>query len=366
MKALILGTNAGQADMIGYLKQNGWEVHACGYRREGPGCDLADKFHLVDTLDIEAVKKLTTDIQPDIIYSVSSDSAIKTVTKVAETLSLPHFLNSEIIDLFDHKEKLRLFLNDNEISKVGFMTLTDLSELNRWTIFPCVVKPSDSQGQRGVRLVEQKEDLEDAVKNAIEKSATRTVIIEEYLQGIEFSTNIIVQNYEIIVNEFTERFIHGKSYFGLPKGHGIPVRNIGQAEIATAAKMVEKMIQKLNIRDAVLYVQMVATEKGPKIIEVAPRLDGCHIWRLIKIARGYDLRQYAIDCLLGNKINHSFMDHGSYSLYFYQKPTGTLFEQKEFEVSLDVDYKEYRYQEGETIKPLNGKLEVVGYYISKD
>lgn len=37
MKALILGTNAGQADIINYLKQNQWEVHACGYRREGPG-----------------------------------------------------------------------------------------------------------------------------------------------------------------------------------------------------------------------------------------------------------------------------------------------------------------------------------------
>ena len=115
------------------------------------------------------------------------------------------------------------------------------------------------------------------------------------MQGVELSTNVIVQNHEVIVNEFTERFIHGKSYFGLPKGHGIPVRNIGQTEIATAAKKVEKMIQKLNIKDAVLYVQMVATEKGPRIIEVAPRLDGCHIWRLIKIARGYDLRQYAVD-----------------------------------------------------------------------
>ena len=308
---------------------------------------------------------MTKDIKPDIIYSVSSDSAIKTVTKVAEALGLPHFLNSELIDLFDHKEKLRLFLNDNEISKVGFMTLADLSELNRWTIFPCVVKPSDSQGQRGVCLVEQKEDLEDAVKNAIEKSVTRTVIIEEYLQGVEFSTNVIVQNHEVIVNEFTERFIHGKSYFGLPKGHGIPVRNIGQTEIATAAKMVEKMIQKLNIKDAVLYVQMVATEKGPRIIEVAPRLDGCHIWRLIKIARGYDLRQYAVDCLLGNKIKHSYVEHGAYSLYFYQKPTGTVFEQKEFEFPLNAEYKEYRYREGETIRPLNGKLEVVGYYISK-
>ena len=365
MKALILGTNAGQADIISYLKQKGWEVHACGYRQEGPGCDLADEFHLADTLDVGAVKELTKDIKPDIIYSVSSDSAIKTVTKVAEALGLPHFLNSELIDLFDHKEKSRLFLNDNEISKVGFMTLADLSELNRWTIFPCVVKPSDSQGQRGVCLVEQKEDLEDAVKNAIEKSVTRTVIIEEYLQGVEFSTNVIVQNHEVIVNEFTERFIHGKSYFGLPKGHGIPVRNIGQTEIATAAKMVEKMIQKLNIKDAVLYVQMVATEKGPRIIEVAPRLDGCHIWRLIKIARGYDLRQYAVDCLLGNKIKHSYVEHGAYSLYFYQKPTGTVFEQKEFEFPLNAEYKEYRYREGETIRPLNGKLEVVGYYISK-
>ena len=44
MKALILGTNAGQADIISYLKQKGWEVHACGYRQEGPGCDLAVSY----------------------------------------------------------------------------------------------------------------------------------------------------------------------------------------------------------------------------------------------------------------------------------------------------------------------------------
>ena len=69
MKALILGTNAGQADIISYLKQKGWEVHACGYRQEGPGCDLADEFHLADTLDVGAVKELTKDIKPDIIYA---------------------------------------------------------------------------------------------------------------------------------------------------------------------------------------------------------------------------------------------------------------------------------------------------------
>ena len=35
-RVLILGTNAGQADIIDYLKRENWEVHACAYKREGP------------------------------------------------------------------------------------------------------------------------------------------------------------------------------------------------------------------------------------------------------------------------------------------------------------------------------------------
>lgn len=367
MKALILGTNAGQADIINYLKQNQWEVHACGYRREGPGCDLADKFHLVNIIDVAAVEALALSIQPDIIYSVSSDLAIKTVTTVSEKLGLPHFLNSEIVDLFDHKESFRRFLNENKISDVHFMTLSDLSNLKEWSTFPCVVKPSDSQGQRGVVLVDSAAQLKNAVKNAISKSNTNTAIIEEYLEGIEFSTNVIVQDYKVVVNEFSERYVYGKSYFGLPKGHGLPVRRVSDRDIEVARGMVETMVRKLAIKDAVLYIQMVATKRGPKIIEAAPRLDGCHIWRLIKTAKGYDLREYAIKNLLGKKIEHHSIDRGTYSLYFYQQPTGTIFEEKQYRNSQAlVEYQEFRYHDGEKVLPINGQLEVVGYYIIKE
>ena len=366
-RALILGTNAGQADIINYLNETGWETHACGHKRIGIGCSLAYKFHFADTIDVEAVKRVAQEVNADIVYSVSSDSAIRTATKVSEELGLPVLLSSEIVDLFHYKDRLRSFLNVNNINTVKFKKVKSINELSDWDLFPCVVKPSDSQGQRGVSLIEEKKDFIDAVENAIMNSGTKIAIIEEYLQGIEISTNVIIQNNKVIVNEFTERYIHGKKYFGLPEGHGIPVRSVSSDVIRKASSMVELMAKELKISDAVLYVQMVATNDGPKIIEVAPRLDGCHIWRMLKIAKGYDYREYAINTLLGKKIDHKSVDNGSFSLYFNQVPAGDKFHVNDFkEMGKDAIYQEYRYQEGDEIVPINGRLEVVGYYVKKD
>jgi len=240
-KALILGTNAGQADIINYLVENNWEVHACGYKEEGPGCKLAHQFHLVNTIDIEAVKELAQNIKADIVYSVSSDSAMRSATKVSEELGLPTLLDSNYIDLFHYKDKLRNYLNENKINTVGYKKITDYKEVDDWGIFPCVVKPADSQGQRGVQLVKQKEDILEAVKFAQSQSGSGTVILEEYLKGIEISTNIIVQNNKIIINEFTERLVHGTEHFGLPRGHSIPVRSVSKEIVLEASKIVENL-----------------------------------------------------------------------------------------------------------------------------
>src|SRR5690606_7171968 len=221
-KALILGTNAGQADIINYLNEQGWETHACGYKREGPGCDLAHFFHLVNTIDIEAVKSLAKRLNVDIIYSVSSDSAITSATKAAEDLGLPFLLGSETIDLFNNKHQFRDFLNQHNI---GFTRYILVNQQNKnsidWNVFPCVVKPTNSQGQRGVQLVDNKESLNAAIELAFQSAKDGEAIIEEYLDGAEFSTNVVVQNGEIILNEFSDRIVFGMEYFGLPKGHRI-------------------------------------------------------------------------------------------------------------------------------------------------
>lgn len=367
-KALILGTNAGQADIINYLNENGWETHACGYKREGPGCDLAHEFHLVNTVDLDAVKALVLKIKADIVYSVSSDSAITSATKVSESLGLPCLLNGEYIDLFNSKNKFRNFLNQNNIGATEYTVVTKetISTVD-WNDFPCVVKPTDSQGQRGVQLITHKEDLSKALSLAINSSSSKEAIIEEYLDGNEFSTNVVVQDGKIILNEFSDRIVFGTEYFGLPKGHGLPITYVNQEQLAIASSYVHKIVEKLGIRDAVLYIQMKLKGDMPRVIEIAPRLDGCHIWRLIKHYRGIDLRDYAIKCLLREKIDTSNYQQEPKMkrsiLEFYHLPTQELFSIDKLVTREHTAYTEYRYKEGDSIVPINGKLEVVGYSV---
>ena len=235
-----------------------------------------------------------------------------------------------------------------------------------WHVFPCVIKPTDSQGQRGVDFITDQNSLKKSASIAIENSVSRTAIVEEYLSGTEVSTNVIVQNGNLIVNEFTERLVHGIEYFGLPRGHSIPVRNVAYKTIEEATHLVELLVQKLSIKDAILYIQMVVTDKGPRIVEVAPRLDGCHIWRLLKIAKGYDLREYAINVLTGKSIRHQHQtadEEGNFTLKFHQLKSGKKFLVRDFEVKPDFLFNEFRYKNNEDVIAINGSLEVVGYYI---
>lgn len=366
--ALILGTNAGQADIIDYLNHNGWETHACSHKRIGPGCDLAHYFHLVSTIDVDAVTELTKQISADIVYSISSDSAITTATQVSEQLGLPTLLNTKLIDLFNNKNDFRAFLNTNEIGSVNFLTVTRQTLASIvWDDFPCVVKPTNAQGQRGVQLVENAKDLIESLEKAIEYSSNGEAIIEEYLNGAEFSTNVIVQNGEILINEFSDRIIFGSEFFGLPKGHGLPITYIDDVQLAVAKNYVIKIIESLQITDAVLYIQMKLKDGEPKIIEIAPRLDGCHIWRLVKHYRGVDLREWAIKTLLGEKIDSAEYktkpDSKRSELLFHHIPTREHFSLSKLNLPKDPIFEEFRYKEGEEITPINGKLEVAGYYI---
>ncbi len=367
-KALILGTNATQADIIYYLKEIGWEVHSCGNKNEGLGSKIAHHFHQVDTIDIKAVTDLSKDISADIVYSVSSDINIRSATRVSETLGLPLLLDSKTIDLFHFKDQLRAFLNQNKINSVEYKYVKSINDASDWSIFPCVIKPVDSQGQRGIELLKDKTRLNKAVEIALKNSSTKSAILEEFLEGVEVSTNMIIQDRNIIVNEFTERLVHGHHYFGLPRGHSIPVRKVSNKEIKEASNIVVQLVEKLQMRNAVLYIQIIITEKGPKIVEVAPRLDGCHIWRLLKLARGYDLRKLAIDCLIGNKIIYNSSNNFNnepYTLEFHQLKTGTVFHEFQLEKINNLVFNEYRYKDGDTVQPINGYFEVVGYYIKK-
>lgn len=365
---LILGTNSGQLDLIKAMKDLGWFVIGCSNRSDEVGVKYTDQFFEVDIRDIDAVSKIAIENKVDLVYSVSSDTAIKSVVQVSSKLNLPTFYSEDLIRLLDNKQELRRFLNDAKLSYVNYIEIDDISDSSEWDAFPCIVKPSNAQGQRGVQKVNNIKELQESILNAKQFSSNNTAIIEDFLDGVEISCNVLVSNGQIIFDTLSERLTYNDEYFGIPKGHVIPCVNIDENARKEAVELVHNVVKALDIKNGPLYFQMKATTKGVKIIEIAPRLDGCHVWRLIKDATDRNFLTETIEVLLNDHKNTQpvvLKDSKYYELIFQHSEPSQTFQEKSFPIPADALYHEYRYSNGDSINIINGKKEVVGYYVAE-
>lgn len=299
-KVLILGALAGQVDAIEALKARGVEVHVCAHVRSGPGVEAADEFHLADIVDPDQVEAVAKKIDADVVYSVGSDIAMPTVVAVSERLGLPHFHGVELTETLRRKQKLRDTLDSSGLNAVKYTVVEAGASLPGWHVYPCIVKPVDAQGQRGISVIEDSSELSNAVAEAQESSVSGAAIVEEFLEGPEVSAHVIVVDGEVNLFVPSDRHVWPGPMVGIPEGHSLPLREdtkVWETEFAALAKDV---VRALGVKEGPLYFQAIFTENGPRIIEIASRLDGCHLWRLLKISLGIDLLDAVFGRLLGS------------------------------------------------------------------
>lgn len=85
----------------------------------------------------------------------------------------------------------------------------------------------------------------------------------------------------------------------MPLGHLAPCKHVTEVNQLAALDLVTRIIAAMGARDGVLYFQMIVTPDGPRLVEIAPRLDGCHMWHLIRASQGVNLIEMAMNCLTG-------------------------------------------------------------------
>ena len=289
-RALILGGLAGQLDAIKSLQSLGWEVHACGRDRDGPAVVEADGFHTVDIVDVDAVTALAEHLRVRFVYSVGSDIAMPTVSRVSERLGLPNFIDVARTDLLRDKAALRGFLAEHQLSPVSYRRVLTGDDLDADFPYPAMLKPVDSQGQRAITSVRDRNHALTALPTALAASPSRSAILEEYLDGPEVSVHVFLRNGRIAFYEPSDRHVWDGPLPGVAQGHTMPSRWVIEHGAAGELRaLVDAFVAALGVQNGPLYLQLMLTSLGPRIIEVAPRLDGCHLWRLIDVLYGVDL-----------------------------------------------------------------------------
>lgn len=364
-KALILGVGDAQVDAIRYLKEAGWWVIGCSYRHEGRGLEWVDQFELADIKDPAAVEEVGRRERVDLIYSVGSDLAMPTVAKVASRLGLPTLVRDETAELLQDKIRTREFLTAKGISPVRYRRVSSEVDLEGWDVFPAIIKPADSQGQRGVLRVGSIEEAQANLRDSLRFSRSGRVILEEFLDGPEVSANAFVMDSHVVFSAISDRVVLEGYPGGIPRGHVLPTRKCVGPLLDETRGLVERCIQLLGIENGPVYFQLKLTAEGPRIIEITPRLDGCHIWRLIRMQGGVDLLDASFRLLMGDRPLKMQMEQRTkgYHLWFFLSPPGRIFSAIDHPPPAQVSYLEYYYKEGELIRSVNGLMEKVGYYI---
>jgi biotin carboxylase len=362
---LVLGTGNAQVDLLEFLRHRG--LRACGLSNDpnSPGVGLCDKFHEADVRNVDAVTTFASSQQVEAIYSVGSDVAMPTVCRVSELLGLPTLATARAAEICNNKGLLRKVLSAAKIPSPRFAILTSPKDAADFPL-PALIKPLDSQGQRGISFVAEAGHVEAAYSQAESFSSAGGAIIEELIEGPEISVSAYVVDGEVKIAIISDRIVWPNLPGGVIKAHEFPSSRLLPATEGSVREVVSKALRALEIRNGPAYLQIKIRDGVPYVIEVTPRLDGCHLWRLVKMAYGVDLLGATLDHLLLGEAPLFQRPHleDAWSLEFLCQPPETLFSAAAFDSSGAV-YSRFYYADGDSVKPINGRMEKCGYLIRK-
>ena len=134
---------------------------------------------------------------------------------------------------------------------------------------PCFVKPNDSGSSYGVKKVNLKEELKEAIVHAFEHG--KQVLIESFLDGVEVTNGVFGKNGEIIVLPITEIVTENEFFDYEAKYEGkstevTPARL--DKELSNSIKMISKEIyHDLGLR-GMIRIDYMIVNNVPYVIEI--------------------------------------------------------------------------------------------------
>lgn len=311
-------------------------------------------------MDADGVEAYARENRVDAIYSVGSDIAMPTVCRVAERLGLAHFVTSETADVCRAKPRMRDALRGSAY-QVHYVLCRRLEDARDIDFYPVMMKPADSQGQRGVYRCRDYAEVARYFGRSMAHSRCGALILERYIPGNEVSFNGYMHHGELIFGLMSDRESFDAYPGGIVKGHRLPSMYRGTKAEERVLSLVREAVDRLKIHDGPVYFQIMIHDGWPYLLEVTPRLDGCHMWKLIELYAGVDLLDMALRHLLGGEIAAPVWRPRveAARTEFVCRAPGTAFAAEPDE-GVPAAARDY-YREGEIVRPINGYMEKCGY-----
>ena len=316
VKLAIIGANE---PMLPYYKQAkalGCSIYGFAWE-EGAVCkDYCEKFYPISFTEKEKILEICKNEKIDGITSFSLESALPTVIYVAQNLGLVSN-TAECMSLTKDKVTMRERLNFCNVPIPRYKRISNIEELNGLHLdYPMIIKPSDSGGSKGVRLVNNEKELNEAFNCAMQFSNSRTVMVEEYIEGREFSVEYISHKGKHYFLQITDKVTSGSPYF-VELQHHQPADLTFEQENSIKS-VVEATLNALKITDSPSHTELKMKRDGDiRIIELGARMGGDYITSdLVRLSTGYDFVKGNIELVTGRFSEPIKTEHNCSGIYF--------------------------------------------------
>ena len=300
---LFVGAGRHQRRAILRAQELGLRVVAVDRNAEALGLEAADVGEVVDFQDVEGVIDVAEKHGVDGVLTVSADRAVPVVAAVAEQLGLPG-IGTEVAHLMTHKIAMRRRLADGGVPQPRFAAARDLASARaaaETVGFPAVLKPADSGGQRGIFRLESIDDLDAHLHAALAESGGGEVVLERFHEGLELNGLVVARGGDARVLTLSDRLRPPGVGFGVGWIHVYPTTVFGDV-LAEAERVAEHATRALGLRDGIAFPQLLVTDDGVLVIEVAARIPGGQMADLARHAVGVELIDTALHFALGEPV----------------------------------------------------------------
>jgi biotin carboxylase len=298
---LIFGAGINQLELIREAKIIGVVSIVIDPSENPPGKIEADYYYQVAGNDYETTKQIAIRHKVDGIVTGQMEKPMRLMAKLAQELGFI-FHSPEVVE----KSLNKVFMK-NAFIKNGVQCAKGAIFSNGESIsvdkldgfdFPLIIKPADAFSSRGVKKVFSFDELKNYEEETRSYSSEATIIVEEFLEGREFSIESITYKGKTTVIQVTEKFI-------TPYPNTVEIAHLQPARVSVEerveiAELVKKAILAIGIDNSASHAEVMLTPNGPKMIEIGARLGGDFISSyLTKASTGVSMDRAAVQVALG-------------------------------------------------------------------
>jgi biotin carboxylase len=300
---LIFGAGINQYLLIKAANDLGLSSVVLDPNPNAPGKDIANHFYVVEGNDFQRTKEIA------LIHKVAGQATTQLEKPLRLMAQLAHEMNllfhsPEVIDRSLDKWLMKLAFQRHQIpcAKGKLFKKTDtLTENDLFGFaYPIIIKPRDATSSQGVFRIERFEEIEHYIGTTRNFGSNGDILIEEFLEGSEYSIEAVTFRGITNVVQYTEKFI-------TPFPNTVEMGHLQPADISDKDKnqinkVVTGAVNAIGIDYSATHTEIIMTNEGPKILEIGARGGGDFISSYLTFAStGVSLDQAIIKVALGEK-----------------------------------------------------------------